>query len=283
MRIRFLSFLSAALLLLSCNSSGGEKKEAAGDTGRDTAAQVAPERTGGGNIRVDFPRPGDTLGATSFTVKGTARTFEGNVLYRLVYDSVLTLADGFTTAAMPEVGAFGPFSVKVDYSADRGGPAVLEVYEQDAESGKEVNMVRVPVVLPSAAAGKEKQIYIYYPNGSLEGGAKTDCRAVYPVRRELPERSVALARGALYYLLKGPTEEEEENGYLTRLPQGLRLLSLRLDSGVVRLDFSHHLNQIKKQCDAETARAQIEQTLAQFPTVNAVAVNVEGKNWATGR
>lgn len=284
MRLPFLPFLLAVLLLISCNSSEGDEEGAASDTTINGSTQVDSTRPqAGGNIRVESPRPGDTLGSTSFTIRGTARTFEGNVIYRLVYDSVLTLVDGFTTATAAEVGTFGPFSVKVDYTTDWGGAAVLEVYEQDAESGKEVNMVRIPIVLPSPPSGKGKQIYSYFPNGAIEGGAETDCQAVYPVRRELPERSVALARGALYHLLKGPTEEEAKQGYTTMLPQGLRLQSLRLDSGIVRLEFSHELEEIKKQCTAAMVRAQIEQTLAQFQTVNAVAINVGGKNWGRGR
>lgn len=283
MRIRFMPFLFTALLA-ACGSSGEEEQRKAVDAPADTAPAGPMSRSeSNGNIRVESPRPGETLDPSRFTIRGTARTFEGNVLYRLVYDSVLTLVDGFTTAAMPEVGKFGPFSATVEYTTDWGGPAVLEVYEEDAASGEETNMVRIPVVLPAPPKGNAKQIYVYFPNGGLEQGTGSDCEAVYPVRRELREGSVALARGALYYLLKGLTQQEMEAGYETRLPEGLRLQGLRLDSGIVRLRFSRHLNRLEKRCHAETVRAQIEQTLAQFPTVNAVAIDVEGTTWASGR
>ncbi|MGE3801342.1 MAG: Gmad2 immunoglobulin-like domain-containing protein, partial [Candidatus Kapaibacterium sp.] len=116
------------------DSQSGEEKVGERVENREGAtlldADTSTPSTTGGEIRVDLPKAGDVLSPSSFQIKGTARTFENTVLYRLVFDSVLVLASGFTTADASEVGKFGSFSVQVDLSSDFSGDAFLEVFEE---------------------------------------------------------------------------------------------------------------------------------------------------------
>ena len=279
---RLLCILLTSFALLSCGSA--EEEQQASEQATESSSQsvdTLQRLNRQGAIRVEAPRPGETLSGANFEIRGAARTFERNVLYRLVLDSVLTLASGFTTADSAEIGVFSPFSVRVSYLSDLGGEGMLEVYEEDAESSKEINRVTIPVVIAGLPEKKGQSVVVYFPNRKM--GSRKDCRSVYPITRELPEGSEGLARGAVYHLLKGLSEEENKEGYQTRMPKGARLNSISMSDGVAHLDFSRHLQRIKKACYARTVRAQIEQTLAQFPTVNAVAITVDGMNWTMGR
>ncbi|MGE3802907.1 MAG: GerMN domain-containing protein, partial [Candidatus Kapaibacterium sp.] len=142
------------------------------------------------------------------------------------------------------------------------------------------NKVRVPVKISVSPGKKTKPVFIYFPNSKM--GSLKDCKLVYPLSRELPEKSQGLIRGAVYYMLKGLSQSEATEGYRDIIPEGLRLNRVSLEEGVARLDFSRELNQIKRSCDAEALRSQIEQTLAQFQTVNAVVITANGVNWKMG-
>ena len=186
------------LLLLSfalCNgckdSTSGEEKVGKTVESREVATLLDPDTstpsTNVGAIRVDAPSPGDVLSPLSFQIKGSARTFENTLLYRLVFDSVLVLASGFTTADASEVGKFGSFSIQVDLTSDFSGDALLEVFEESAESGEEINKVRVPVKISASPGKKTKPVFVYFPNSKM--GSLKDCKLVYPLSRELPEKS----------------------------------------------------------------------------------------------
>lgn len=292
LRLVAMMLACCTLLLTACDS--GEEGE---KSGQSDDGIVANDSTGGGerdvprsrNIIVEGPKPNATLAPERFVLSGSARTFEGNVLYRLIYDSVIVAAKGFTTASANEPGTFGPFSVPIEYSLEWGGPGVLEVYEEDAATGSETNVVRIPIRFPGPGAGGkgDKQIYVYFSNNAFRDVSETDghrdCRSVFPLKRALPVGSTAAARWALYQLFSGPTAEEYKSGYRTEIPAGTRLERLTIVDGLARVECNGGLNRIPHECEIETVRAQIEQTLAQFESVNAVAITVQSSTWATGR
>ena len=288
-----LQFLAVMLLVCACGAEEESGIDNSGMNLRTGDAEQAESLSGAfkrkpvDGIRVDTPSPGDTLRSSSLMLRGSARTFESNVQYRLVFNDVMVLARGYTTANAQNVGEFGPFSTEVEYAADWEGSAVLEVYEQDAESGNEVNVVRIPVhLLPDQLTDEDaRQVFAYFTNAKLKGSrVDTDiCADVYPVRRELPASSRALARGALYYMVKGPTPREAESGYQNHFPKGTRVEHINIRNGVAHVEFNTVLNQIPDKCGVRAVRAQIEQTLVQFPTVRGVAIHVRGAVWAVER
>jgi spore germination protein GerM len=102
------------------------------------------------------------------------------------------------------------------------------------------------------------------------------CEKVVPVYRVL-EGMETIIKPTLESLLEGPTAEELEQGYLTNIPQGTRLLSLEFKNGVAKANFSSELNQVAGSCAVLGIRSQIEQTLTQFRTVDTVEIMVEGE------
>jgi germination protein M len=82
----------------------------------------------------------------SVTVSGTANVFEANVSIRIVSDDGEVLAKTFTTATCGS-GCRGDFSEDIEFDVDEPTDATIEVYEESAETGKPVNMIKVPVTL----------------------------------------------------------------------------------------------------------------------------------------
>ena len=112
-------------------------------------------------ITVEWPFPGATLTDLD-TIRGTANTFEANVLYRvlgadgesvLVDDKKKPVEEWFTTATCG-TGCRGTWEAMLDLDFDGIQEGVLEVYERSAENGEPINVVRIPVTLDPAADGE---------------------------------------------------------------------------------------------------------------------------------
>lgn len=132
------------------------------------------------------------------------------------------------------------------------------------------------VIVPIKFAEPEMMtLSIYFGNSDLNPEA--DCSKVFPVEREVQETK-AVARAALSELLEGPTEEEKEEGYFTSINEGVEIQSLAVEEGMARVDFSERIeDEVGGSCRVTSIRAQIEETLKQFPTVEEVVISVDGE------
>jgi len=94
----------------------------------------------------------------------------------------------------------------------------------------------------------------------------------------------SIGQAAILQLLEGPTEQERKRLSLdTAIPRGTRLNSIWIQDGIAHVDFSKELRNYgggSARCLA--IRAQIEETLKQFPTVKEVVITVEGKGESEG-
>ncbi len=82
-------------------------------------------------------------------------------------------------------------------------------------------------------------------------------------------------RGALVALLSLKGDRMHPNA----MPQGTRLLDLRVKDGVATVDLSREFNTLRQGGDTGESQAQnaLRKTLAQFPQVKSMRVLVEGK------
>ncbi len=104
-----------------------------------------------------------------------------------------------------------------------------------------------------------------------------NCQKVYSVNRTIKE-TAAVGRAALQELLEGPTAKETGDGYITQIPDGVKINSLSVENGVARVDFNNALqDQVGGSCRVQAIRAQIEETLKQFSTVDSVVISIEGE------
>lgn len=96
------------------------------------------------------------------------------------------------------------------------------------------------------------------------------CDEVYAVKRDLVSTSghkLNYYEAVLHELIKGPTAEEMEQGWITDLPKGVRVLRVGVDEkGRLAGDFSENLfDEQMDDCRKLVILAQIGQTLATIP------------------
>lgn len=104
-----------------------------------------------------------------------------------------------------------------------------------------------------------------------------ECEKVVSVLHEIP-KVVAIGEATVEELLKGPTTLEQSQGFTTALNTDVKINSLSITNGVARIDFDSNLNKsVAGSCRVQAIRAQIEETLKQFPTVQSVIISVNGK------
>jgi len=122
---------------------------------------------------------------------------------------------------------------------------------------------------------EKMQVKVFFNNSKLD--PEFSCNKVSLVLREIP-KTEGVARAALGELLKGPTEEEKAEGYFTSINQGVIIQSLIIENGVARVDFDEQLEyQVGGSCKVAAIRAEITQTLRQFPTVKNVIISIDGR------
>jgi hypothetical protein len=122
----------------------------------------------------------------------------------------------------------------------------------------------------------ESVVNVYFPNSELDPD-HTDCSVVFPVWRVVrPEDSSDEPHLALEALLKFPTDAEKAEGYSTSIPEGVWYRSFTVKGGVAYVDFDAPLGTVAGSCRVLSIRAQIEETLKQFPEITSVVISVAG-------
>jgi spore germination protein GerM len=118
-------------------------------------------------------------------------------------------------------------------------------------------------------------IKVFFLNDRLD--PEISCDKVFPVTRTI-KKTKAVARAAVEELLQGPNEAEKTEGYRTSINEGVKIHRLTIQNGVARIDFNDILDfRVAGSCRVRSIRAQIEQTLKQFPSVREVTISVDGK------
>lgn len=228
-------------------------------------------------IRVDSPSPGELIQGP-FTVRGQARGywfFEASFPVKLYDGNGQLLATAIAQAQgdwMTE--DFVPFEARFDFNAPLTAEGVL-VLEKDNPSGLPANAdeIRIPVNLK--AIGEIITVKAFFMNNELD--PDISCNLVFLVERKIA-KTMAPARAALDELLRGPTETEKTEGFSTSINTGVKIQSLEIVRGVASVDFDDQLEfQMGGSCRVAAIRAQITETLKQFPMVEEVIISVNGR------
>jgi hypothetical protein len=220
------------------------------------------------NIRVSAPVAGARL-PNPFRVQGEARTFESHVALRVLDAEDNVLVQTFTTATAPDTGQFGPFDVEIYYPVAKTPNGFVEVYWNSPKDGAVLDLVRVPVVFES----QRRTVKLFWSNSQLD--PESTCEKVFAVSRVIP-KTLTPARASLEELLRGPTEEETADSYSTSLPRGVQVRSLVVRNSIAYADFNEGLQNVGGSCRVTAIRAQIAETLKQFPTIRDVVISVYG-------
>ena len=241
------------------------------DDGDDTEIPEDDENftsSDSGNIRVYEPDANDTV-SLPLVIEGEARVFEAAYNYRLLDEDGTVLVARYGTAEAEDTGEFGTFSVRASYPEPQGETGTLEVFALSAKDGSEIDMVSIPVKF---AAVESMQVKAFF---TTEATAD-DCAVVEAVERRIPKTS-AVGSAAIEQLLAGPTIDEAEEGFGTSINSGVTMNRLVIEDGVATVEFDEMFEAgMGGSCRVTAVRAQVEQTLMQFSTVQSVVILVEG-------
>ncbi|MFP5298446.1 MAG: GerMN domain-containing protein [Actinomycetota bacterium] len=94
--------------------------------------------------------------------------------------------------------------------------------------------------------------------------------------REVPDEE-AIGTRAMTELLNGPSALEAETEMTTAIPEGTELLGLDISEGTATVDLSDEFDDGGGSASMLARVAQVVYTLTQFPTVDAVAFEMEGE------
>lgn len=126
------------------------------------------------------------------------------------------------------------------------------------------------------ASASTTKIIAFYPNSIKNPGA-ADCRIVFPLERIAEKKYDSTVINTVRGMLSTLTAAEKNLGFTTNIPAGTMLKTVKItDKGVAEVNFTAGLNRIGGSCAVSAARAQIEQTMKQFPQVKSVLICVDG-------
>jgi len=117
------------------------------------------------------------------------------------------------------------------------------------------------------------KIYLYYFKGEMGN----DCSVATKVSLPLDTRYEVDEVAALITLLSSLPDDLVSQGYYSEIPPYTRLRDLRISGeGAAIADFNETLNVGGGSCAMTARRAQIENTLLQFPDIKEVIITVNG-------
>jgi len=118
-------------------------------------------------------------------------------------------------------------------------------------------------------------INIYFNNTNFDD--ELFCNKVFPIKREI-DKTQAVEHAALLELFKGPTQKEKEQGYFTNINNGVEIQSLTIKNGIAYVDFNEQLQyQVGGSCRVVAIRAEIAETLKQFPSITEAVISIDGR------
>ncbi|MFN2526519.1 MAG: Gmad2 immunoglobulin-like domain-containing protein [Actinomycetota bacterium] len=91
----------------------------------------------------------------------------------------------------------------------------------------------------------------------------------------------AVGRAAIESLFAGPTGNEARAEVQTQVPSGTRLLGLDIDDGLATVDVTREFESGGGSLSVRMRVAQLVYTLAQFPSVDGVVLQIEGEQKAS--
>lgn len=175
---------------------------------------------------------------------------------------------------------FIPFEAEIRFSAPSTARGIL-VLAKDNPSGLPENEkeLRIPIVFETGQGTltEKMTVKIFLSDSKYAQEPYFDCSRTVAVGRKVL-KSVAVAKAALEALLRGPTQEEIEKGYITTINSGVRVKKITIENGIARADFDEQLEfGVGGSCRVAAIRAQIINTLKQFPNIKGAVISINGR------
>lgn len=274
----------AAGLLLARYLSEADKSFPAipeDNTNIENSLETSPDR--GVSVKSDLIKINNLISGQAIKsplfIEGEARGpwfFEASFPIKLYDDSGRLIGTAIAQAQKDWMTTdFVPFKAELKFETATSATGVL-VFEKDNPSGlpEHADQFSLPITL-SASLEKIK-IKVFFSNDKLD--PEVTCNQVFPIEREVV-KAPAMARVALEELLSGLAPAEKEAGFSTNINPGVEIKSLAIIAGVAKVDFNEQLEaQVGGSCRVAAIRAQITETLKQFPSVKSVLIFIAGRS-----
>ncbi|MCK5044890.1 GerMN domain-containing protein [Candidatus Parcubacteria bacterium] len=234
-------------------------------------------------IKVDNPRPNQAIESPLY-ITGEARGFwffEADFPVKLFDDN------GFLLGVTPAQASgdwmtedFVAFKATLLFAVPSTPKGKL-VLEKDNPSGlpEHADELIIPIYFKEMPESSQEfmTIKIFLSDSNFLNEPYFDCSRTMAVERQVPE-TLAVASNAVKALLRGATQEETNQGFVSNISSGVRIQSLNIENGVAKIDFNEQLEfQVGGSCRVTAIRAQITETLKQFSTVDSVIISINGR------
>ncbi len=231
-------------------------------------------------IRLEYPDLKQTISSSPILLQGQARGnwfFEASFPVEIIDMSGNLLHIGVATAQNENwmTTNFVPFTAALELENDFQGPALIVLHKHNPSDYRELDdALMVPIRINVARDGVA--VRLYFGKASL-ADTFNDCGLVSPVVRHIPQTQ-AIARATILELLEGPTFLEKHNGFHTSINPGVTINRIAIVDGEAQIDFSNQLEVgVAGSCRVTQIRAQITETLNQFPSVDRVTISIDGR------
>jgi spore germination protein GerM len=140
--------------------------------------------------------------------------------------------------------------------------AIIEIKEKDTDKEKK-----------SDAATRRVRVYF------IKLDSRTDKMYLSSVQRKVGEQSTL--RDTLNELIKGPTRQEKNRGYLTAVPVNLRIRGVRTRNRTAFVDFNSAIEYGASGNILISRLDQIVYTATQFSNINDIVITINGARRST--
>ena len=234
-------------------------------------------------IKIDNPRPNQVI-ENPLYVTGEARGFwffEADFPVKLFDDN------GFLLGVTPAQASgawmtedFVAFKATLLFAVPSTSKGKL-VLEKDNPSGlpEHADELIIPIYFKEMPGASQElmTVRIFLSDSNFVNEPYFDCSRTIAVERQVPE-TLAVGKTAIESLLRGATDQEINQGFVSSISPGVRIQSLNIENGVAEVDFNEQLEfQVGGSCRVTAIRAQITETLKQFSTIDSVVISINGR------
>lgn len=234
-------------------------------------------------IKIDNPRPNQAIENPLF-IKGKARGFW---FFEADFSVKLFDGNGFLLGVTP-ARALGEWMTEDFVSFDATFPFAVPstpkgrlVLEKDNPSGlpEHADELIIPVYFQEVSEASQEfmTVKIFLSDSYFKNEPYFDCSRTIAIERQTP-KTLAITKAAVEALLRGATQEEINQGFYSNINSGVRIQSLTIENSIAKVDFDEQLEfQMGGSCRVTAIRAQITETLKQFPAIDDVIISVNGR------
>ncbi len=226
-------------------------------------------------IVIFSPQDGQVVSDPTITVSGVARVFENSFIIRVRTSTTTVLFEKPVMTVGNDAGKFGEFNYSFTLPRNilPNSQVFIDAFEYSPKDGSQTNVATVSVFL---ANRQMTTLNVFFANNKLD--PQISCNKVFPVQHVIPYTQ-AVGQAAIVELLNGPSDQETAAGYYTSVPTNAKLKSLKIQNGTAYADFDQNLDKnIGGSCRVSSIRAQITETLKQFPSIKNVIISVNGNS-----